>query len=107
MGAVRIGTSNLGHELSRAQSCRKRGLFMSVEDVLKRLREEVAECRALSNIATDPERRKLFETVAERLTELASAVGRELAAVPADVMCAGQTPAKLAVVADAAESAVT
>src|SRR5579872_4114571 len=80
---------------------------MSVEDVLNRLREEVAECRALSNIATDPEKRKLFETVAERLTELASAVGSELAVVPADVMCAaGQRPAKMAVVADAAELAV-
>lgn len=80
---------------------------MSVEDVLKRLREEVAECRALSNIATDPEKRKLFETVAERLTELASAVRSELAVVPADAMrAAGQTPAKVVVVADAADSAV-
>src|SRR5579864_1601103 len=105
MEAVRIGTRNPTHELSRVQSCRKRGLFMSVEDVLKKLREEVAECRALSNIATDPEKRKLFETVAERLTELASAVGSELAVVPADVMRAvGQT--KVTVVADSAEPAV-
>ena len=76
---------------------------MSVEDVLKKLREEVAECRALSNVATDPEKRKLFETVAERLTELASAVGTELAVVPADVM---RTPVKIPVVADATESVV-
>ncbi len=80
---------------------------MGVEDVLKKLREEIAECRALSNITTDPEKRKLFETVAERLTELASAVGNELAVVPADVMGAGgQTAAKIAVAQAAEPNAV-
>jgi hypothetical protein len=78
-----------------------------VQSVLKKLREEVGECRILSNVATDSERRKLFTMVADRLTELASAVEHELAVVPAGVLgAAGQKPANMAVIADAADSAV-
>jgi len=75
----------------------------NIQSVLKKLREEVGECRVVSNVATDPERRKLFTMVAERLTELASAVEHELATVPADGLgAAGQKPANMLVVADAA-----
>ena len=75
-----------------------------LRNVLAKLHGEVAECRALSNLTNDPEKRKLFATVAERLAELASAVEDELALISAGMMHeVGQKPADTIVVADAGE----
>jgi hypothetical protein len=57
-----------------------------IQNVLEKLRGEVAECRVLSNVATDPEKRELFARVAEHISGLASAVQNELVVEPAKVV---------------------
>src|SRR5579863_2331863 len=62
-----------------------------VQTQLEKLRREAAECLVLSNLATDPERRLLFATVAEQITGLASAVQKEVAVEPENVVRATET----------------
>jgi hypothetical protein len=72
-----------------------------IQRVLEKLRTEVAECRVLSNVATDPEKRELFARVAEHISGLASAVQNELAVEPAKVAdVIDQEPANAIFVAD-------
>jgi hypothetical protein len=78
------------------------GASMSdIQNVLEKLRGEVAECRVLSNVATDPEKRELFARVAEHINGLASAVQNELVVEPTIVVDAiDQRPANAIFVAD-------
>jgi hypothetical protein len=58
---------------------------------LEKLRREAAECLVLSNLATDPAKRELFARVAEHMTELASAVQKEVAGGPLNEVRAADT----------------
>jgi hypothetical protein len=63
----------------------------NIEMQLEELRSEAAGCLVLSNLTTDPERRKLFVRLAELITGLASAVQNDVAAEPTDVVPAADT----------------
>jgi anaerobic glycerol-3-phosphate dehydrogenase len=45
---------------------------------LEKLRTDAEECRLISNLATDMQKRKLFARLAEHLTTLASEVERSI-----------------------------
>jgi hypothetical protein len=66
----------------------------NIQMELEELRSEAAGCLLLSNLTTDPERRKLFARLAGLITGLASAVQNEVAAEPTNVL----PPADTAVV---------
>jgi hypothetical protein len=85
------------------------GASMSdIQNVLEKLRGEVAECRVLSNVTTDPEKRELFARVAEHISGLASAVQNELVVEPAKVVdVIDQKPANAILVADRREAEAT
>ena len=45
---------------------------------LEKLRKDAAECRLISDLATDPDKRELFDRLALHLTTLADQVEREM-----------------------------
>ncbi len=56
-----------------------------LEIQLEKLRSEAAECRILSDVATDPEKRELFAKVGQHVAALVAGVEGALAAEPANV----------------------